>query len=58
MVCPPYWQEATWAMIWVATLQAVEKLCGLSIMTPEMTVPFRSMSSRLTREQLCIRWAK
>ena len=26
---PPYWLEATWAMIWVAMLQAVEKLCGL-----------------------------
>ena len=25
---PPYWQLATWAMIWVAMLQAVEKLCG------------------------------
>ena len=23
---PPYWEEATWAIIWVAMLQAVEKL--------------------------------
>ena len=28
---PPYWLEATCAMIWVAMLQAVEKLCGFSI---------------------------
>jgi hypothetical protein len=26
---PPYWQEATWAMICVAMLHAVLKLCGL-----------------------------
>ena len=55
---PPYWQEATWAMIWVAMLQAVEKLWGFSIMVPLMTVPFCSISSRFTRSQLCICCAK
>ena len=54
---PPYWLEATWAMIWVAMLQAVEKLWGFSMRVPEMTVPFWSMSSRLTRSQLCMCWA-
>ena len=54
MDCPPYWLEATCAMIWVAMLQAVEKECGRSIMVPVMTVPFCSMSSRLTRSQLCM----
>ena len=44
-------------MICVAMLQAVEKLCGFSMSVPEMTVPFCSMSSRLTRSQLCICWA-
>ena len=51
---PPYWFEATCAMICVAMLHAVEKLFGFSIIVPEMTVPFCSMSSRLTRSQLCI----
>ena len=55
--CPPYWFEATCAMICVAMLQAVENECGRSIIVPEMTVPFWSMSSRFTRSQLCIRWA-
>lgn len=50
--CPPYWLEATCAIICVAMLHAVEKLCGLSIFVPEITVPFCSMSSRLTRSQL------
>ena len=36
---PPYWQLATWAMICVAMLHAVEKLCGRSMSVPEMTVP-------------------
>ena len=58
MLCPPYWLEATCAMICVAMLQAVEKLCGFSIRVPLMTVPFCSMSSRLTRSQLCICCAK
>ena len=31
MLWPPYWLEATCAMIWVAMLQAVEKLWGFSI---------------------------
>ena len=31
MDCPPYWLLATCAMICVAMLQAVEKLCGRSI---------------------------
>ena len=44
-------------MIWVAMLQAVEKLWGFSMRVPEMTVPFWSMSSRLTRSQLCMCWA-
>ena len=39
MLWPPYWLEATWAMIWVAILQAVEKEWGFSIKVPEMTVP-------------------
>ena len=56
--CPPYWLEAICAMICVAMLQAVEKLCGFSISVPEMTVPFWSMSSRFTRSQLCICCAK
>ena len=54
---PPYWLEATWAMIWVAMLQAVEKEWGFSIRVPEMTVPFCSMSSRSTKSQLCMCWA-
>ena len=58
MLCPPYWDEATWAMIWVAMLQAVEKLWGFSIMVLLMTVPCCSMSSRFTRSQLCMGWAK
>ncbi len=58
MDCPPYWQDATWAMICVAMLHAVLKLCGFSIMVPEMTVPFCSMSSRFTRSQLCMCCAK
>ena len=52
--CPPYWLEATCAMIWVAMLHAVEKLCGRSMSVPVMTVPFSSMSSRFTRSQLCM----
>ncbi len=56
-LCPPYWLEATWAMIWVVTLQAVKKLWGFSIMVWLMTVPFCSMSSRLIRSQLCSFWA-
>ena len=55
---PPYWLEATWATIWVAMLQAVAKEWGFSIMVPVMTVPFCSMSSRFTRSQLCMCWAK
>ena len=55
---PPYWLEAICAMICVAMLQAVEKLCGFSMSVPEMTVPFCSISSRLTRSQLCMCWAK
>ena len=55
---PPYWLEATCAIIWVAILHAVEKLCGRSISVPVITVPFCSMSSRFTRSQLCICWAK
>ena len=47
----------SWAMIWVAMLQAVEKDFGFSIIVPEMTVPFCSMSSRFTRSQLCMCWA-
>ena len=54
---PPYWLEATWAMIWVAMLQAVEKEWGFSMSVPEITVPFCSISSRLIRSQLCICWA-
>ena len=54
---PPYWLDATCAMICVAMLQAVEKLLGFSIIVPEMTVPFCSMSSRFTRSQLCMCWA-
>ena len=57
MLWPPYWLDATCAMIWVAMLQAVEKECGFSMRVPEITVPFCSMSSRLTRSQLCICWA-
>ena len=57
MDCPPYWLEATWAMIWVAMLQAVEKLWGFSMSVPVMTVPFWSMSARFTRSQLCMCWA-
>ena len=47
----------TCAIIWVAMLQAVEKECGFSISVPEITVPFCSISSRLTRSQLCMCWA-
>jgi len=39
-------------------VQAVAKLWGRSIMVPVMTVPFCSMSSRFTRSQLCMCWAK
>ena len=46
------------AMIWVAMLQAVEKLCGRSINVSLITVPFCSISSRFTRSQLCICCAK
>ena len=28
MLCPPYWLLAACAMIWVAMLRAVERLCG------------------------------
>ena len=38
--------------------RAVEKLCGFSIKVPLITVPFCSISSRFTRSQLCICWAK
>ncbi len=55
---PPYWLEATWATICVAMLQAVAKLWGRSMRVPVMTVPFCSMSSRFTRSQLCMCWAK
>ena len=55
---PPYWLEATCAIICVAILHAVEKLCGRSISVPVITVPFCSMSSRFTKSQLCICWAK
>ena len=58
ILCPPYCEEAIWAIDCVAILQAVEKLCGFSIMTSLMTVPFWSISSRFTRQQLCICWAK
>ncbi len=58
MLCPPYWELAIWAMAWVATLHAVEKLFGRSIMVSLITVPFWSMSSKFTRQQLCICWAK
>ena len=57
MDCPPYWLDATCAMICVAMLHAVENECGRSIVVPLMTVPFCSMSSRFTRSQLCIRCA-
>ena len=40
------------------TEQAVEKLWGRSISVPVITVPFCSISSRFTRSQLCICWAK
>lgn len=33
---PPYWFEAICAMIWVAMLQAVEKLCGFSMSVPDV----------------------
>ena len=42
------------ALAGVAVCTAVEKLCGFSIRVPLMTVPFCSMSSRLTRSQLCM----
>ena len=51
---PPYWLEATCAMICVAMLQAVENDFGFSIIVSEITVPFCSMSSRFTRSQLCM----
>ena len=54
----PYWLLATCAMTCVAMLQAVENVCGFSMSVPEMTVPFCSISSRFTRSQLCICWAK
>ena len=57
MDCPPYWLDATCAMICVAMLHAVENECGRSIVVPLITVPFCSMSSRFTRSQLCIRCA-
>ena len=52
--CPPYWFDATCAMICVAMLHAVENDFGFSIIVPEITVPFCSMSSRFTRSQLCM----
>ena len=58
ILCPPYWELAIWAMLWVAILQAVSKLFGLSIMVSLITVPFCSISSKLTRQQLCICCAK
>ena len=54
MLCPPYWLDATCAIICVAILHAVEKLCGFSIRVSLITVPFWSISSRLTRSQLCM----
>jgi hypothetical protein len=35
-----------------AIVQAVEKLCGFSIIVPLITVPFWSISSRLHKQQL------
>ena len=58
MLCPPYCELAIWAILWVAILHAVEKLLGVSIIVSLITVPFCSISSRLTRQQLCICWAK
>ena len=58
MLCPPYWELAICAIACVAMLQAVAKLCGFSIIVSEMTVPFWSISSRLTRQQLCMCCAK
>ena len=58
ILCPPYWELATCAIICVATLQAVEKLFGFSIIVSEITVPFCNISSRFTKSQLCICWEK
>ena len=58
MLCPPYCELAICAIACVAILQAVEKLCGFSIIVSLITVPFWSISSRFTRQQLCICCAK
>ncbi len=58
MLCPPYCALAICAMLWVAILHAVAKLFGGSISVSLITVPFCSISSRLTRQQLCICCAK
>ena len=49
---PPYWLDATCAIICEATVQATENEFGRSIFVSLITVPFCSMSSRLTRQQL------
>ena len=58
ILCPPYCELAICAIACVAMLQAVEKLFGVSIIVSLITVPFWSMSSRFTRQQLCICCAK
>ena len=49
---PPYWLEATQAMIWVVTVQATWKLLGLSMSLPFIMVPLSSISLMLMRQQL------
>ena len=58
ILCPPYCELAICAIACVAILQAVEKLCGFSIIVSLITVPFCNISSRFTRQQLCICCAK
>ena len=55
---PPYWLEATQAMIWVMTVQATWKLLGDSMSLPFITVPLSSMSPMLMRQQLKMGWMK
>ena len=45
-------------VVYEFTLQAVEKLFGVSIIVSLITVPFCNISSKLTRQQLCICCAK
>ena len=52
-VAPPYWLDVTAVIICVAIVIAVKNLCGFSIRTPFILVPFCSMSSRFIKSQLC-----